>query len=219
MFSFCNDEIINNSIINAYTFYPIWKNTSIDEKILIIEKFAKLLEENSHNLIKLCVLEAGKNINDSINDIREAVDFCYYYSSESKRLFKNEIIFVSPGEAAILIYEGKGVFLTISPWNFPIAIFVGQTTLEQLEFPIIAKPAEQTSIIAYETCKLLFKAGLPKNALQLLLGKGEEIGPKILLNNKIKDLLFTGSCETSKIIQNQLKQGNIKLFIEESKTL
>ena len=206
--SFCNDEIINNSIKNAYTFYPIWKSTSIDEKILIIEKFAKLLEENFHNLIKLCVLEAGKNINDSINDIREAVDFCYYYSSESKRLFKNEIILNGPtGEKNKLIYEGKGVFLTISPWNFPVAIFVGQIVSCLLAGnTVIAKPAEQTSIIAYETCKLLFKAGLPKNALQLLLGKGEEIGPKILLNNKIKGVLFTGSCETSKIIQNQLNE-------------
>ena len=136
------------------------------------------------------------------------MDFCYYYVSESKRLFKNEIILNGPtGEKNKLIYEGKGVFLTISPWNFPVAIFVGQIVSCLLAGnTVIAKPAEQTSIIAYETCKLLFKAGLPKNALQLLLGKGEEIGPKILSNNKIKGVLFTGSCETSKIIQNQLNE-------------
>ena len=112
--------------------------------------------------------EAGKTIIDSINDLREAVDFCYYYSAEAKKLFSEEIILNGPtGEKNKLVYEGKGVIFSISPWNFPIAIFVGQVVSCLLAGnTVIAKPAEQTSIIAYEVTKLLFKVGLPAKALQ-----------------------------------------------------
>ena len=206
--SFANEKIITESIINASSFYSTWKNTTVEERILIIKNFAKLLEDNTDYLIKLCVCEAGKTIIDSINDLREAVDFCYYYSAEAKKLFSEEIILNGPtGEKNKLVYEGKGVIFAISPWNFPIAIFVGQVVSCLLAGnTVIAKPAEQTSVIAYEVTKLLFKAGLPVKALQLLLGEGEKIGPVVFKNNKIKGVVFTGSCETAKIIQNQLNQ-------------
>ena len=206
--SFANEKIITESIVHASSFYSTWKNTTVEERILIIKNFAKLLEDNTDHLIKLCVCEAGKTIIDSINDLREAVDFCYYYSAEAKKLFSEEIILNGPtGEKNKLFYEGKGVIFAISPWNFPIAIFVGQVVSCLLSGnTVIAKPAEQTSIIAYEVTKLLFKAGLPAKALQLLLGEGEKIGPIVLKNNKIKGVVFTGSCETAKIIQNQLNQ-------------
>ncbi len=206
--SFANEKIITESIINASSFYSAWKNTTVEERILIIKNFAKLLEDNTDYLIKLCVCEAGKTIIDSINDLREAVDFCYYYSAEAKKLFSEEIILSGPtGEKNKLVYEGKGVIFAISPWNFPIAIFVGQVVSCLLAGnTVIAKPAEQTSVIAYEVTKLLFKAGLPVKALQLLLGEGEKIGPVVFKNNKIKGVVFTGSCETAKIIQNQLNQ-------------
>jgi len=206
--SFANEKIITESIISASSFCSTWKNTAVDERILIIKNFAELLENNTDYLIKLCVCEAGKTIIDSINDLREAVDFCYYYSAEAKKLFSEEIILNGPtGEKNKLVYEGKGVIFSISPWNFPIAIFVGQVVSCLLSGnTVIAKPAEQTSIIAYEVTKLLFKAGLPAKALQLLLGEGEKIGPIVLKNKKIKGVVFTGSCETSKIIQNQLNQ-------------
>jgi len=206
--SFANEKIITESIISASSFCSTWKNTAVDERILIIKNFAELLENNTDYLIKLCVCEAGKTIIDSINDLREAVDFCYYYSAEAKKLFSEEIILNGPtGEKNKLVYEGKGVIFSISPWNFPIAIFVGQVVSCLLSGnTVIAKPAEQTSIIAYEVTKLLFKAGLPAKALQLLLGEGEKIGPIVLKNKKIKGVIFTGSCETSKIIQNHLNQ-------------
>ena len=206
--SFANEKIITESIINAASFYSTWKNTTVEERVLIIKNFAKLLEDNTDHLIKLCVCEAGKTIIDSINDLREAADFCYYYLAEAKKLFSEEIILNGPtGEKNKLFYEGKGVIFAISPWNFPIAIFVGQVVSCLLSGnTVIAKPAEQTSIIAYEVTKLLFKAGLPAKALQLLLGEGEKIGPIVIKNNKIKGVVFTGSCETAKIIQNQLNQ-------------
>ena len=158
--------------------------------------------------MKICVNEAGKTINDSFNDLREAIDFCYYYSSEAKKILNKEIIFDGPtGEKNKLIYESKGVIFCISPWNFPIAIFVGQIVAALLcGNTVIAKPAEQTSIISYKIIKLLFDAGLPVNALQLILGEGSKIGEKILQNDCIKGVMFTGSCETAKSIQNYLNK-------------
>ena len=217
--SFANEKIITDAINNASNFFPKWKNTAVEKKISIINNFAKLLEENTDDLVKLCVMEAGKTIKDSINDLREAVDFCYYYSSEAKRLFSEEIILSGPtGEKNKLIYEGKGVVVAISPWNFPIAIFVGQIiSCLLVGNTVIAKPAEQTSIISYEITKLLFKAGLPNEALQLLLGEGEKIGSLVLSNPKIKGVVFTGSCETAKNIQNYLnKREEIITFSAET---
>ena len=217
--SFANENIISQSITNAANFYPLWKDTSINKKAKIVKKFAELLEENTDELVKLCVEEAGKTIKDAINDIREAVDFCYYYSSESIKLFSKEKILNGPtGEKNKLIYEGKGVIFAISPWNFPIAIFVGQIVSSLLSGnTVIAKPAEQTSIIGYKVSKLLFESGLPPQALQLLLGQGEKIGPFALDNKNIKGVVFTGSCETSKIIQSQLnKRDEIITFSAET---
>ena len=167
-----------------------------------------LLEENKEDLLKVCVNEAGKTINDSFNDLREAIDFCYYYSSEAKKILSKEIFFEGPtGEKNKLIYEAKGVICCISPWNFPIAIFVGQIIAALLcGNTVIAKPAEQTSIISYKIIKLLFRAGLPVNALQLILGEGSTIGEKILNDECIKGVLFTGSCETAKNIQKNLNK-------------
>tara|TARA_B100000686_G_scaffold83251_1_gene90015 strand:+ start:4064 stop:7195 length:3132 start_codon:yes stop_codon:yes gene_type:complete len=211
--AFASEETIFNAIISASNFFPTWKNQELDKKIEIINNFANLLEENSDKLIKICVLEAGKTIKDSIDDLREAIDFCYYYSSEALRLFSEPKILSGPtGEKNKLIYEGKGVMFAISPWNFPIAIFTGQIVSSLLAGnTVIAKPAEQTSIIASEIVKLLFQAGLPIGALQLLLGDGEYIGPKVLSNDNIKGVVFTGSCETAKKIQSELinRKGEI----------
>ncbi|PPR47737.1 MAG: Bifunctional protein PutA [Alphaproteobacteria bacterium MarineAlpha5_Bin9] len=206
--SFASDETIKKSIDVSSNFFNKWKNYDLLEKVKIIDKFADLIEENKDHLIKICVMEAGKTIRDSIDDLREAVDFCHYYSSEAIRLFEKPNELKGPtGEKNKLIYEGKGVIFAISPWNFPIAIFTGQIVSSLVTGnTVIAKPAEQTSLIAFEIIKLLFKAGLPYEALQLILGKGEDIGPKILLDDRIKGVVFTGSCETAKNIQNNLSK-------------
>jgi len=206
--AFANDQSINQSIHVAYSYFPYWKNTEIEDRVKIVNKFTQLLEDNIENLIKICVLEAGKTIKDSIDDLREAIDFCYYYSSEAYRLFSNPHVLKGPtGEKNKLIYEGKGVIFAISPWNFPIAIFTGQIVSALLGGnTVIAKPAEQTSIIAYEIVKLFFKAGLPFGALQLLLGNGKIIGQKVINDQRIKGIVFTGSCDTAKNIQKQLSQ-------------
>ena len=165
-------------------------------------------------------LKQEKTIKDSINDLREAIDFCYYYSSEAIRVFKDPTILKGPtGEKNKLIYEGKGVIFAISPWNFPIAIFTGQIVSALLAGnTVIAKPAEKTSIIAYEIVKLFLKAGLPVGSLQLLIGKGRNIGQIVLNDTRIKGVVFTGSCETAKKIQNDLvkREGEIIPFMAET---
>ncbi len=206
--SYADKKIMSEALNISKEYQKKWRDVGIDEKIRIVKKFAHLLEKNKEDLIKTCVNEAGKTINDSFNDLREAIDFCHYYSSESKKILDKEIIFKGPtGEKNKLIYDSKGVIFCISPWNFPIAIFVGQIIAALLcGNTVIAKPAEQTSIISYKIIKLLFSAGLPANALQLLLGKGSEIGEMILSDESIKGVLFTGSCETAKNIQHNLNK-------------
>ena len=215
-----SESTVRKSLEIASNYFSYWKNVDVENKVEIINKFADLLESNQEKLVKICVLEAGKTIKDSINDLREAIDFCYYYSSEAIRVFKDPTILKGPtGEKNKLVYEGKGVIFAISPWNFPIAIFTGQIVSALLAGnTVIAKPAEKTSIIAYEIVKLFLKAGLPVGSLQLLLGKGRNIGQVVLNDTRIKGVVFTGSCETAKKIQNDLvkREGEIIPFMAET---
>ena len=218
--AFASESTVRKSLEIASNYFSYWKNVEVENKVEIINKFADLLEANQEKLVKICVLEAGKTIKDSINDLREAIDFCYYYSSEAIRVFKDPIILKGPtGEKNKLVYEGKGVIFAISPWNFPIAIFTGQIVSALLAGnTVIAKPAEKTSIIAYEIAKLFLKAGLPVGSLQLLIGKGGNIGQIVLNDTRIKGVVFTGSCETAKKIQNDLvkREGEIIPFMAET---
>ena len=218
--AFASESTVRKSLEIASNYFSYWKNVEVESKVEIINKFADLLEANQEKLVKICVLEAGKTIKDSINDLREAIDFCYYYSSEAIRVFKDPTILKGPtGEKNKLVYEGKGVIFAISPWNFPIAIFTGQIVSALLAGnTVIAKPAEKTSIIAYEIVKLFLKAGLPLGSLQLLIGKGGNIGQIVLNDTRIKGVVFTGSCETAKKIQNDLvkREGEIIPFMAET---
>ncbi len=206
--TFASNELVKSAINSANEYHKKWKSIDIEKKCEIVNKFVHLLEINKNNLIQVCVQEAGKTVKDSIDDLREAIDFCYYYSEQSKKILLKEEILIGPtGEKNIFKYESKGVIFCISPWNFPIAIFVGQIIAALLTGnTVIAKPAEQTSIIAYKIIKILYEAGLPENALHLILGDGEIIGNEVLKNNHIKGVLFTGSSETSKKIQFKLNQ-------------
>ena len=218
--AFASESTVRKSLEIASNYFSYWKNVEVENKVEIINKFADLLEANQEKLVKICVLEAGKTIKDSINDLREAIDFCYYYSSEAIRVFKDPTILKGPtGEKNKLVYEGKGVIFAISPWNFPIAIFTGQIVSALLAGnTVIAKPAEKTSIIAYEIVKLFLKAGLPVGSIQLLIGKGRNIGQIVLNDTRIKGVVFTGSCETAKKIQNDLvkREGEIISFMAET---
>ena len=202
---YADEKTINEAIDSLSLYSKEWKNSSLDKRIKIVNQFANLLESNYHLLVSCCVKEAGKTIHDSIADIREAIDFCRYYAVEAKKIFIEQHLPGPTGEKNIYQLKAKGLTCVISPWNFPIAIFVGQLIAALVCGNVtIAKPAEQTSNLSYVIFKLLLKAGLPQNAAALILGRGEKIGPKIFTNQNLQNVVFTGSLETAKIIQKQL---------------
>ncbi|MCE3232657.1 MAG: putA [Rickettsiaceae bacterium] len=196
-----------------------WTRIGVNKRAEIIETMADLLEENSHALIWLCMNEAGRILEDSIAELREAVDLCRYYAIEARNLMV-EKSFTSPtGETNILSLHGRGMFICISPWNFPLAIFLGQIVAALVTGnTVIAKPSEQTPLIATFVLKLLHKAGVPLGAVSLLPGSGEIIGKHLLNDKRIAGVVFTGSMETAKKINSELahKEGPIVPFIAET---
>ena len=215
---YADDNVIKETFEKLTSYSKKWKNTDPEYRINIVNNFANLLENNYHTLVSCCVKEAGKTIQDSIADIREAIDFCRYYAEEAKIIFKEKHLPGPTGEKNIYQLKGRGLTCVISPWNFPIAIFVGQMIASLVCGNVtIVKPAEQTSNLGYVIFKLLLKAGLPKNAAALILGKGEEICPLIFSNINLQNVVFTGSLETAKVIQKQLhERDDLINFIAET---
>ena len=171
-----------------------------NEKILkSLERTAELYEENQYELMTIVMREAGKTYQDATDEIREAVDFLRYYANLSRG--------VIPGQR-----KARGVFVCISPWNFPLAIFTGQIAAALAAGNVvIAKPAESTSLIAYRASELLIEAGIPLGVLQLCLGKGSEAGSYLTSSKKIAGVAFTGSTTVAKQIKQSLIDcGNIK---------
>lgn len=197
-----------------------WSITPAIKRAEIIERFANLLEENQFEAISLCMKEAGKTISDCIAEVREAIDFCRYYAARGRELLDAPKIMTGPtGELNELSLHGRGVFVCISPWNFPLAIFTGQVVASLVSGnTVIAKPAEQTPLIAAFAVKLLLKAGLPRDAISLLPGDGAFIGKYLLNNHRVAGVVFTGSNETANIIAQSLtaRGGNIIPFIAET---
>src|SRR5690606_19135753 len=153
-------------------------------------------------------------------EVREAIDFCYYYAQQARRHFALPQSLESPtGEDNSYHLNGRGVFLCISPWNFPMAIFIGQISAALAAGnSVIAKPAEQTTLIARELISLMQSAGLPPEVLQLVPGDGERLGPVLLADPRLAGVAFTGSTETARIIHRQLAEraGPIIPFIAET---
>lgn len=200
--------------------YAKWEATPAKKRAAILEKLAKLLEKNRFELMALCMREAGKTLQDSIDEVREAVDFCRYYAQETKRLFAKSTHLPGPvGEHNSLSFHGRGVFVCISPWNFPLAIFTGQITAALgAGNCVIAKPAEQTPLIAAMAVKLMYKAGIPKDVLHLLPGSGEVLGKMLLSDVRVAGVAFTGSNHTAKIIHRTLalRGGAIPVLVAET---
>ncbi|MFC0309101.1 bifunctional proline dehydrogenase/L-glutamate gamma-semialdehyde dehydrogenase PutA [Gallibacterium trehalosifermentans] len=169
-----------------------WQLRSANERADILEKAADLYEANFGLLIKLAIEEAGKTLVNALGELRESVDFLRYYA-EQIRLLEDKKVLAEP----------LGVVLCISPWNFPLAIFTGQLAAALAAGnSVIAKPAEQTSLIAYYAVKLLHQAGVPEDALQLTLGDGE-LGAALVAQS-FNGVMFTGSTEVAHLINRQL---------------
>ncbi len=216
---FANETEVKNAIEQLDEAWFGWNQQGFDKRATILEKMADLLEENRAELIALCSLEAGKTIQDGIDEVREAADFCRYYAMEARK-YADEIIFKSAtGERNSFLYSGKGVIACISPWNFPLAIFLGQISAALVTGnTVLAKPAETTSLIAYRAIELLFEAGLPKNVIALIPGEGKVLGDLITQDPRVVGVCFTGSTATAKRINLNLaeREGAIPMLIAET---
>ncbi|MEH6497904.1 MAG: bifunctional proline dehydrogenase/L-glutamate gamma-semialdehyde dehydrogenase PutA [Pseudoalteromonas distincta] len=185
--------------------FPAWNATPVDDRAAVLERTADLLEENLPELMALCTREAGKSLQDGIDEVREAVDFCRYYAHQARQRFALITLPGPTGESNELYLQGRGVFACISPWNFPLAIFLGQVAAALVTGnTVVAKPAEQTSLLAVRCVELMFEAGLPGNALALLPGDGAQVGSVITSDPRITGVAFTGSTQTAHVINRAL---------------
>ncbi len=203
---FSETQMIEQALTTADQYFPEWTNTKVQERAQYLYKLADLLESNMPELIALCHHEAGKTIHDCIDEVREAVDFCRYYAQQAVDNFSNAETDVSfDGITQQIRHQGKGVFVCISPWNFPLAIFLGQIGAALVAGnTVIAKPAEQTSLIAVRTVLLMLEAGFPSQSIQLLTGNGAQIGSALTADHRIAGVVFTGSTGTAQVINRNL---------------
>ncbi len=196
-----------------------WATISVHERAACLDRAADLLEKNMPTLMTLLCREAGKQIIDCMTEVREAVDFCRYYAARAREDLTPQILPGPTGEFNELSLHPRGVIVCISPWNFPLAIFAGQVLAALVTGnTVIAKPAEQTPLIAAETVRLLHQAGIPSNVLQLLPGAGEVVGARLVADVRVAGVMFTGSTETAKLIQQTLanRPGPIVPLIAET---
>lgn len=206
--AFANEAAIEQAIATAYQAFPRWCRTPVAERAGALQKLADLLEENREELIALCTREAGKSLQDGIDEVREAVDFCRFYAINAKKMMAQPELMPGPtGELNELFLQGRGVFACISPWNFPLAIFLGQVTAALATGNcVIAKPAEQTCLVGFRAVQLAHEAGIPVDVLQFLPGTGALVGAALTADERIGGVCFTGSTATAKRINLTLAQ-------------
>jgi len=199
---------------------PGWNDTSAEDRAQVLERAADLMEENTAELMALCVCEAGKTITDTVPEVREAVDFLRYYAQRACIDFSRPERLPGPtGERNEISLHGRGVFTCISPWNFPLAIFTGQVCAALAAGnAVMAKPAEQTPLVAGYAVDLLHQAGVPPEVLHLLPGDGPSVGASLIGDERVSGVAFTGSSETAKAINKTLagRSGAIVPLIAET---
>lgn len=196
-----------------------WASKNVSERSAILRNIATAMEDKQYEIYSLLLKEAGKTINDAVNELREAVDFCRYYADLAEKVITNIKLPGITGEKNSLNWHPRGVFLCISPWNFPLAIFTGQVVAALVcGNSVIAKPAAQTCIIANFIVKLMHEVGVPKNALQLIIAKGSEVEEHLVSSDFINGIVFTGSTETAKKINQTIaaRKGAIIPLIAET---
>ncbi len=218
---YANELDVKQALSNAQKAFTRWNETQVTERAKIINKIADLMQENQDMLMYLLRHEAGKSLTDSISEIKEAIDFCRYYAAQAIIKMDEPIKMPGPtGESNYLHLQGKGVFVCISPWNFPLAIYAGQIVAALVTGnTVIAKAAEQTSIIGYYVATLMHQAGVPQSVLQYVPGLGRDIGNTLCQSNKTTGVVFTGSTATAQIINKNLacrENAAIATFVAET---
>ena len=199
-----DEASIEAALAAAHDAAPRWAATPVYLRASALERAADLFEANRHDLIALAVREAGKTMANGVGEVREAVDFLRYYAAQVRAQFDNAT------------HIPLGPIVCVSPWNFPLAIFTGQVAAALAAGnPAIAKPAEQTPLIAAQAVRLLRQAGIPGDVVQLLPGRGEVVGARLIADARVKGVMFTGSTEVAKVIQGALaERGDVPLIAE-----
>jgi RHH-type proline utilization regulon transcriptional repressor/proline dehydrogenase/delta 1-pyrroline-5-carboxylate dehydrogenase len=211
---------VDGALAAAAAAQPAWDATPVDRRAQLLEATARHYEDHLPELMALAVREAGKTIPDALAEVREAVDFCRYYAARARELFGQPIALPGPtGERNRLELHGRGVFACISPWNFPLAIFTGQVTAALAAGnAVVAKPAEQTPLIAAAAVRFMHAAGIPGDVVHLLPGDGAAVGGGLVADSRVAGVAFTGSTDTAKRIQRALaeRDGPIVPLIAET---
>ncbi len=212
-------DAVEQALSLAHTAVSDWNNTAAEKRAEILDEAANLLEQNRTELMALCIREGGRTIKDALNEVREAIDFCRYYAAMARKNFAQPIELPGvTGERNQLRLQGRGVFVCISPWNFPVAIFTGQIAAALAAGnSVIAKPAGATPLAAAKIISLLHQAGIPVDALHFLPGSGNEVGMALVNDPRTAGVAFTGSTETAQQINQALAKRDIIIpFIAET---
>ncbi|HEY1360790.1 MAG TPA: bifunctional proline dehydrogenase/L-glutamate gamma-semialdehyde dehydrogenase PutA [Xanthobacteraceae bacterium] len=198
--------------------FAAWTAQPAEMRAAALERASDLLQSRRSRLIGLLQVEGGKTLDDAVAELREAVDCCRYYAAQARRLFIPQTMPGPTGESNELGYRGRGVFVCISPWNFPLAIFLGQVSAALVAGnTVVAKPAEETPLIAMEAVRILHAAGVPWTALELLPGDGA-LGAALVADPRVAGIAFTGSTEVARSINRTLaaQEAPIVPFIAET---
>lgn len=211
---------IDQAAALARTAQPRWNALGGVGRGRVLRAMADALDAQMDRFIAILSAEAGKTLNDAVAEVREAIDFCRYYALLAETRFAGPTVLPGPvGEVNQIELHGRGVFVCISPWNFPLAIFTGQVAAALAAGnAVLAKPAEQTPLIAYEAVRLFHAAGLDPDLLALLPGEGAEVGAALVAHSSIAGVAFTGGTDTAWAINRTLasRNGPILPFIAET---
>jgi RHH-type transcriptional regulator, proline utilization regulon repressor / proline dehydrogenase / delta 1-pyrroline-5-carboxylate dehydrogenase len=210
--------VASAAVAAAHAGFAPWAATALEVRSAVLERAGDLLEGWRARLIALLQAEGGKTLDDAVAEVREAIDFCRYYALEARRTLAPRSLPGPTGEANELCYRGRGVFVCINPWNFPLSIFLGQVSAALVAGnTVVAKPAEQTPLIAAEAVRILHQAGIPASALHLLPGDGK-VGAALVADPRVGGVAFTGSTEVARAIHRALaaKDGPIVPLIAET---
>jgi RHH-type proline utilization regulon transcriptional repressor/proline dehydrogenase/delta 1-pyrroline-5-carboxylate dehydrogenase len=199
-----DEAIADAAMTAAEAGFAAWSAVAAQERAAVLERASELLEARRAALAGLLQREGGKTLDDAVSEIREAVDFCRYYAVEARRLGAPQPLPGPTGESNLLRYRGRGVFACISPWNFPLSIFLGQVSAALAAGnSVVAKPAEQTPLIAAEAVRILHGAGVPASALHFVPGDGA-VGAALVADRRLAGIAFTGSTEVARTINRVL---------------
>ena len=201
------------AMARALAGFPAWSMESVEHRAACLKRLADLLERERDQLMRICVQEARKTIPDALGEVREAVDFCRYYAAQARGVLQPVELPGPTGERNVLRMEGRGAWVCIAPWNFPLAIFLGQVTAALVAGnTVVAKPAPQTPEIAAYAVRLAHRAGVPEDALVLAIG-GPEMGQALMEDVRIAGVAFTGSTATAKRIARTLLEDDERPII------